>query len=301
MTPGPERPDPRQPDFRRLAVFRTVVASGGVIAAAKVLHKSPSVVSYDLQQLERQLGLRLFRKSGRRLVLTPPGHTLAASIERAYLDLQQAWDGIAAADAAREPLRIACVSGFGRYRLVPHLLRLLPRERPLEVLFRTATGVLALLESGRVALGVSYRPLVTAGIASSPLADEELVLVGPRSRRAPPSAGEIPHLPFVTYEEFEYVFFRWFEANGLPLPQPWRRSDHFEELEEALESVASGRGWSVVPLDAARGRGYAARLRVHRLAGRTCINAVHLVGSGRELEGNDAALLRRAAAPASTA
>ncbi len=283
-----------QPDFKRMSVFRTVVASGGVNAAARVLHKSPSAVTYDLQQLERQLGTRLFRKSGRRLALTPRGRALAASIERAYLDLQQAWERFDDA-TAQEPLRIACVSGFGRYRLVPRLLRLLPRERSVEVLFRTAGGVLALLESGRAALGVSYRPLAAAGIASTPLGEEELVLVGPASRRAAPTAAQVPSLPFVTWEEFDYVFFRWFEANGIALPQPWHRVDHFDELEEALESVASGRGWSIVPLDAAQGRAYRSRVRVHRLHGRGCANEIHLLGGERELAGADAALLRQAA------
>lgn len=283
-----------QPDFKRLSVFRTVVASGGVIAAARELHKSPSAVTYDLQQLERLLGAKLFRKSGRRLALTPRGRALAASIERAYLDLQHAWESIGEADGL-EPLRIACVSGFGRYRLVPRLLQLLPRDRPVEVLFRTASGVQALLETGRVALGVSYRPLVTAGIASILLGEEELALVGPKSRRGSPVPEDIPALPFVTYEEFEYVFFRWFEANGIPLPQPWNRADHFEELEEALESVANGRGWSVVPLDSALGRAYRSRVQVHRLRKRVCTNEIHLVGSERELRSDDAALLRLAA------
>lgn len=285
------------PDFKRLSVFRTVVASGGVIAAARELHKSPSAVTYDLQQLEAQLGAKLFRKSGRKLALTPRGRTLAASIERAYLDLQHAWDSVGE-EHEHEPLRIACVSGFGRYRLVPRLMRLMPKERPVEVLFRTAAGVLSLLETGRVALGVSYRPLVTAGIGSSLLGEEELALVGPKSRRASPALEDIPRLPFVTYEEFEYVFFRWFEANGLPLPQPWNRSDHFEELEEALEAVANGRGWSVVPLDSALGRAYGSRVRVHRLRKRVCTNEVHLLGSERELRSEDAALLKRAASSA---
>ncbi len=283
-----------QPDFKRMAVFRTVVASGGVNAASRVLHKSPSAVTYDLQQLERQLGTRLFRKAGRGLALTPRGRALAASIERAYLDLQQAWERFDDA-AAQEPLRIACVSGFGRYRLLPQLLQLLPRERSIEVLFRTAGGVLALLESGRVSLGVSYRPLVTAGVGSIPLGEEELVLVGPASRRTAPSATQVPSLPFVTWEEFDYVFFRWFEANAIALPQPWHRVDHFDELEEALESVASGRGWSIVPLDAARGRAYRSRVRVHRLQGNVCANEIHLLGGERELAGSDAALLRQAA------
>jgi len=284
-----------QPDFKRLSVFRTVVASGGVIAAARELHKSPSAVTYDLQQLERLLGAKLFRKSGRRLALTPRGRVLAASIERAYLDLQHAWESIGDA-AGLEPLRIACVSGFGRYRLVPRLLQLLPRDRPVEVLFRTASGVQALLETGRVALGVSYRPLVTSGVSSVLLGEEELALVGPKSRRkSAPAIEEIPALPFVTYEEYDYVFFRWFEANAIPLPQPWNRVDHFDELEEALESVANGRGWSVVPLDSALGRAYRSRVQVHRLQKRVCTNEIHLVGSERELRSDDAALLRLAA------
>lgn len=283
-----------QPDFKRLSVFRTVVSSGGVIAAARELHKSPSAVTYDLQQLERLLGAKLFRKSGRRLALTPRGRVLAASIERAYLDLQHAWESIGEADGL-EPLRIACVSGFGRYRLVPRLMQLLPRDRPVEVLFRTASGVQTLLETGRVALGVSYRPLVTSGIASILLGEEELALVGPKSRRGSPAAEDIPALPFVTYDEFEYVFFRWFEANRIPLPQPWNRADHFDELEEALESVANGRGWSVVPLDSALGRAYRSRVKVHRLQRCVCTNEIHLVGSERELKSEDAALLRLAA------
>ena len=284
-----------QPDFKRLSVFRTVVASGGVIAAARELHKSPSAVTYDLQQLERLLGAKLFRKSGRRLALTPRGRVLAASIERAYLDLQHAWESIGDADGL-EPLRIACVSGFGRYRLVPRLLQLLPRDRPVEVLFRTASGVQALLETGRVALGVSYRPLVTSGVSSVLLGEEELALVGPKSRRkSAPAIEEIPALPFITYEEYDYVFFRWFEANAIPLPQPWNRVDHFDELEEALESVANGRGWSVVPLDSALGRAYRSRVQVHRLQKRVCTNEIHLVGSERELRSDDAALLRLAA------
>lgn len=281
------------PDFKRLSVFRSVVNHGGVIAAARVLHKSPSAVTYDLQQLEGALGVRLFRKAGRRLALTPEGRTLAASIERAYLDLQHAWDGLAGGESP-EPLRLACVSGFGRYRLLPRLLSRLPRQRSLEVLFRTANEVLALLESGRVSFGVSYRPLVTTGIASAPLAEESLVLVGPKASRRP-APSDVAALPFVTYEEFDYVFFRWFEAHELALPQPWRRVDHFDELEEALESVACGRGWSVVPLDAAQGRAYRTRLKIHHLQGRICRNQVHLVGSAEALQSEDAALLRLAA------
>lgn len=120
---------------------------------------------------------------------------------------------------------------------------------------------------------------------------------GPKNRKATPRPEQIAKLPFVTYEEFDYVFFRWFESQQLPLPARWRRSDHFDELEEALESVAQGRGWSVVPLDAALGSAYRSRVRVHRW-GRPCLNVVHLIGREQELRSEDAGLLRAASASA---
>ncbi len=282
---------PTASDFRRLAVFRTIVGAGGVTQAAAVLHKTASAVSYDLQQLEASLGEPLFHRSGRGLVLTPRGRSLAAAIEHAYLDIQSAWRDFAARD--KQPLRLACVSGFGRYHLVPRLLRMMPRDRPCDVLFRTAIGVQDLLESGKVALGVSYRPLVAHGMAISALGTEELALVGPPGVPAP-GPEDVSDLPFVTYEEFEYVFIRWFESNALPLPQAWHRVDHFEELEEALESVSLGRGWSIVPACAAAGREFADRVCVHRLR-KKCINKIHLVGTRRNLDSPDAELIRKAA------
>lgn len=282
---------PAASDFRRLAVFRAIVGAGGVTQAAAVLHKTASAVSYDLQQLEASLGEPLFHRSGRGLVLTPRGRSLAAAIEHAYLDIQAAWRNFAARD--EHPLRLACVSGFGRYHLVPRLLRMLPPDRPCEVLFRTAIGVQDLLEAGKVTLGVSYRPLVAHGMAIAALGTEELALVGPRNAPTPRKE-DVADLPFVTYEEFEYVFIRWFESNAMPLPVAWRRVDHFEELEEALESVSLGRGWSVIPACAAAGREFADRVSVHRLR-RKCINKIHLIGARRHLESPDADLIRKAA------
>src|SRR5689334_3696155 len=93
-------------DLRRLAVFRTVVEAGGVTAAAAVLHRSPSAVSDDLAVLQRHLGTPLFEKVGRHLQPTAKARTLARSLERSYLDLQEAWDNAVGGDAS-EPLRIA--------------------------------------------------------------------------------------------------------------------------------------------------------------------------------------------------
>ncbi len=64
-------------DLTRLRVFRAVLASGTVQAAAQHLGYSPSAVSQQLAALQRETGLTLLEKSGRGLAPTAAGQVLA--------------------------------------------------------------------------------------------------------------------------------------------------------------------------------------------------------------------------------
>ncbi|MEJ8281432.1 LysR family transcriptional regulator [Pseudonocardia spirodelae] len=64
-------------DTHRLRVFRSVVASGSVQAAATNLGYTPSAVSQHVTALARETGLTLFERAGRGLRATPAGLRLA--------------------------------------------------------------------------------------------------------------------------------------------------------------------------------------------------------------------------------
>jgi DNA-binding transcriptional LysR family regulator len=68
-------------DIQRLRVFRAVVASGSVQAAADHLGYTPSAVSQHLSALQRETGLVLFEKAGRGIAPTPTAKVLAAESE----------------------------------------------------------------------------------------------------------------------------------------------------------------------------------------------------------------------------
>jgi|GEM_PF-878706 len=281
-------------DLRRMAAFRALAATGSVTAAAERLHKVPSAVSYELRKLEEQLGFALTARHGRGLRLTAEGRLLAQAFERAHREVERAVDRLARPQAVAEPLRVVAVSGFGRYRLVPALLRLLPPSRPLDVRFATADDALRLVEDGIAAFGVSYRPMISRTVQSREVGRESLVLVSPLD--APkPRAADVPGLRYVTYDEFEYVFAAWLRAHRLEIPARWNVLDHCGELEEALEAVACGRGHCIVPGDAAEGRAYRGRLRVDALGRRGCANGIYLFGTPQAMESEDAALVARAA------
>lgn len=59
-----------------LIVLDAIAKKGSFAAAASALFRVPSTVTYSVQKLEEDLGFVIFRKEGRRSVLTPAGKVL---------------------------------------------------------------------------------------------------------------------------------------------------------------------------------------------------------------------------------
>lgn len=68
-------------DVRRLRVFRSVVASGSIQAAAHNLGYTPSAVSQHVTALQRETGLALVTRVGRGIEPTAAGRALAIEID----------------------------------------------------------------------------------------------------------------------------------------------------------------------------------------------------------------------------
>jgi len=104
----------------------SVVDSGGYERAAEALNKSQSSVTYAVQKLQSQLGVKAFEVKGRRAVLTPTGEFLyrraramvdeADATERAARKLSAGWEaeiGIASDVAFPIWLMLQCLERFG--------------------------------------------------------------------------------------------------------------------------------------------------------------------------------------------
>lgn len=66
----------RRITLESLEVLDAIDRKGSFAAAAASLYRVPSKVTYTVKKLEEELGVTLFKKKGRRAVLTPPGHLL---------------------------------------------------------------------------------------------------------------------------------------------------------------------------------------------------------------------------------
>ena len=60
-------------EVRHLSLVNEIAATGSVTRAAERLHLTQSALSHQLRDIESRLGIQLFLRLGKRMVLTPPG------------------------------------------------------------------------------------------------------------------------------------------------------------------------------------------------------------------------------------
>jgi DNA-binding transcriptional LysR family regulator len=73
----------------QLDVFHSVVLTGSVTSAARMLHISQPAVSRQLAELERALGFALFTRDKKRLVITPEGSAFHDELVISYAGIER--------------------------------------------------------------------------------------------------------------------------------------------------------------------------------------------------------------------
>ncbi|WCN05235.1 LysR family transcriptional regulator [Streptomyces sp. M92] len=117
-------------DVRRLHLLRELHRRGTIAAVAEALTFTASAVSQQLSVLEREAGVPLLERSGRRVVLTPAGRTLVTHADAVLERLELAVSELAGArEGIGGPLRIGTFPSGGP-AIVPATLAELAQRHP---------------------------------------------------------------------------------------------------------------------------------------------------------------------------
>ena len=158
-------------EMRSLQVFVDVARRGSFAAAARARGLDPSSVSRTIVALEREVGIRLFQRTTRRLALTEAGAGYFRRIEALLDELDRAREEAQAVSAAPSgTLRLTASVAFGQVCLVPLLDRF--REAfpglALELLMTDANLDLV---AERIDLAVRLAPDIGVDLVCAKLAD----------------------------------------------------------------------------------------------------------------------------------
>ena len=160
-----------------LESFIRSAETGGFSAAARRLSLTPAAVSRNVAMLERNLGVRLFHRSTRKLTLTDSGERFLLAIKDNVEGLQQAISGLATDGG--EPagvLRVSMGLNFGADYILPLLPAFLARYPGIRPDWQFATRQIDLIADGYDAAiggGIEWGP----GVVSRALAPLHLIAV----------------------------------------------------------------------------------------------------------------------------
>jgi LysR family glycine cleavage system transcriptional activator len=159
------------PPLRAVQAFCAVAHAGSVVGAARGLAVTPSALSHLLRQLEQRLGVALFVRKGRGLILTAEGERLASVIGPAMHTIAEALQGFAARGTE---LRISTLSTFAVRWLIPRLNRFQSREPDIELFLSTSTRMVDLSREA-FDCAIRFGRGAWADVAAAELYREELV------------------------------------------------------------------------------------------------------------------------------
>jgi LysR family transcriptional regulator, regulator for bpeEF and oprC len=135
----------------RLTMWQTyvrVIETGSFSAVAKELSTSQPRVSKQIAALEAQLGVRLLRRSTRKLSMTEEGERLYTEARRIVQEVGEIESQLKGGGQPQGTLRVACPPVFARMKLLPHAAEFLNQYPQLGLEFSIHDRFVDLVEDG---------------------------------------------------------------------------------------------------------------------------------------------------------
>jgi DNA-binding transcriptional LysR family regulator len=147
--------------FRQLRVFVEVAQQGSMARAAEALQLTPPAVSMQIKEVETQVGLPLFDRTGRAVRLSTAGEYFLVHARRLLAALKDADQAMARLKGIERGLLTVGMVSTAKY-FVPQLLaRFQDDHRGVEVKLTVAASreqLVQLLQAGEVDLSIMGRP-----------------------------------------------------------------------------------------------------------------------------------------------
>ncbi|WP_176073921.1 LysR family transcriptional regulator [Brucella intermedia] len=215
---------------KELRMFMAVVRIGSIRGAAEHLNVAPSVVSRQIAETERKIGLTLFERNARGMALTEAGELVLEHSRRVLEEHSLLREQLGFLKGVQQRrVRILCGEGF-LADILQHGLGSFVRIYP-DVQYDLQLGgtesVLDGIANGDADIGIAYNPLTDARVRSLAISKQPLCVVAP------------PGHPVLAKDRLEL-------ADCAGLPNALLGPGH--GITQLVTRVAADRGFAISPL-----------------------------------------------------
>jgi len=224
-----------------LAAFEAAARLQTFARAAEELCVTHSAISHRIRQLEEHLGVKLFVRVQKQMVLTPPGQAFLSEVRESMQRLGQAAARVSEQSARR--LRITASPAIAFAVLIPHLKDYFERSGYVDLEIDTSSRVLD-LERDRFDLALRFGPGNWPGYVSELLVEEKIIaLASPGYVRAFGAARSLSDFPKATLiHSRPFSWNQWFKSVGHPQSVPVPKGLVFVDVAAAIDAAIHGLG-----------------------------------------------------------
>jgi DNA-binding transcriptional LysR family regulator len=238
--------------LRHMEVFRAVMLTGSISAAAKMLYVSQPAVSKLISYIEGRLAYRLFQRVNNRLVPTSEAQILYREVERVYqaaLVVNEC--ALSLASRPQRSLRLSCSASLSTV-VIPCALAQLKRETPtLDIEWQTTLmfDMPNQILSKKVDIAIAALPVVHDHLHSKAFMRGRMVCVMPHDHplttRPSLSLQELVGQPLLLFRPdmpYGKMLAQEFERRGLKMSSVL----NFTNANEAVALVKQGMGLTII-------------------------------------------------------
>lgn len=168
-------------ELRHLRYFAAVARTGTITAAANYLHISQPALTYQLKQIEEELGLQLLERNSRGVSLTKAGMVFLAKAEAVLDEFELINTALAPLRQSETPRIVVGITPTPARALAIDLMEANATSGTFAIDIREGFNddLLKMVLSGELDCALSYDPPNANGkVTTIPLASEELFAVG---------------------------------------------------------------------------------------------------------------------------
>lgn len=244
-------------NYELLKLFQVVMSEPTLKGSAERLGVTPSAVSQSLKKLEDELGVQLFLREHKKLILSPQGKALKEKLIPMLGQIEGALNEVISQNQANEisgTLTIGSPSELGSTFLVRELATFQKKHPNIKarLKFGSPLQLLEMISEGEIdfalsADGIHFKNL-NSRYSRKKLFDEELVVIAPSVWRVKNDFQALIELPHLDYADDGSAIGMWYQQHFKKVPKNLDVVLVAENAMSLTEAVKAGLGVAMVPL-----------------------------------------------------
>jgi DNA-binding transcriptional LysR family regulator len=243
-------------ELKQLQTIKNILNEGSYLKAAEKMGYAPSTITLHIQQLEEELSIKLFEKSGRKMILTKEGEFFwknAKSLLEHADTFKMVMSNFVSGQIGH--IRLGTISTIGRSMLIPKVIDFCKEYSNIKLTFELNSSeiITQKILNNQLDIGIGFAPPTNQNLLFEPICLEPMELLlpigHPLTKKEKITLNDLSNISLLlteSYCSYRNEIDKHFSSSGIPLKSMIQINDG----RTIIQFVQAGIGCSILPVAA---------------------------------------------------